>query len=145
MRIINFILVFIIFFMISCAEVKRKIVQKSTSKEEKETLEIKNVELAKAILWPQPVEFKIKRDPFEPLLWKGVQKEIKINPKFDLRLIGTLSLGEEVFALVEMPNKIGVFKKGESIGEYKVKDIKIKKVILEKNGETVILKIGGEG
>ena len=75
---------------------------------------------------------------FRPLGWKPPNDE----PEY--RLLGTaIGTNSEAFVVESRSNQFYVVSVGDEIGDAVIKEIEEKRVILKKNGETIILNIGG--
>ena len=100
-------------------------------------------ELTDALRMPEPSEFEITRDPFAPL--SGSFYRSKTNGGAgELTLCGILYKEDSPLLLMETPDGVGVFKKGDTISEYKVKKIEPKKAILAKGDKEFIFELGDE-
>ncbi len=136
-KIIAGLLIFV-FLISGCKKVKKNIPSQAKKKPPQK---VESVELAKAILWPQPYQFKAD-DPFKPLIGKShFLGEGAVNVKVDLKLLGVLNLDKSWFALIKTPSKVNIFTEGDKISGYTIARILPDKVILKKEGEELILKI----
>jgi len=131
-----------------CGRIDKGFIHKFSSEKKQESLEgVENVELAKAILRPQPYRFTIDRDPFRPLVgnrrYQGEEK-IEVDAKTDIKVIGVVTLGEVKVAFLESPFKVGTFRVGDKISNYEIQEITPQRIVLTEGGKQVILKVGGE-
>ncbi|MBP7215778.1 MAG: hypothetical protein KBA46_00665 [Candidatus Omnitrophica bacterium] len=100
-------------------------------------------ELLEALKMQNPVELELTRDPFAPLL--GALYNYVTNVESgEFRLLGILYKEHAPLFLMETFEGIGVFKKGDTVGEYLVKNIEPQKVTLEKANKDFIFELGDE-
>ena len=126
---------------------QREIMQRiAPQKQETGIPKIKDVDLAEALMRPQPYTFNLVRDPFLPIVSGGGSGEDarSINSSEDLKLKGTVMVGKDYCALIQSPIKTAVFKTGETIADYTIERIESKRVVLRKQDKVFILKIEGE-
>lgn len=140
-------LVFLTIFLNSgCKQIKKALL--ITPQEEKPTVKpVENLELAQAIVWPKPYQFSLPRDPFRPLLGKltlPFEENLEINAESQIKVVGILVKKEKALTLLEVLGVTGIFREGDKIGEYTLKKIEPKKVILEKENKISVLEIGVE-
>ena len=149
-----FIIFLIIFLCNGCKEFKilfgKKMKLKIFTKKKEQKIEyIKDLKLAESILWPQPFEFSLERDPFYPLIGgeEFLSSDLEELPeaRLDLKIIG-IFIGKQKVALLgsEESEETMVVKEGDKIGEFVVKNIDSNKVTLEKDGKEIVLNMEKE-
>lgn len=80
----------------------------------------------------------VENSIFRPLGWKPPNEE----PEY--RLLGTaIGINSEAFVVENRSNRFYVVSIGDEIGDAVIKEIEEKRVILNKNGETITLNTGG--
>ena len=147
---IFFLIPLAIFLISGCDKAKTELLGKGASKKGQKVSKVESVELAEAILWPEPYQFKFTRDPFKPLVGEkslsGQQDLEAVSlPYTDIRVFGILKMdGGGSIVLLELPSGVGLIREGDRVGKYTVKQITADSVILEGEGKSRILEIGGE-
>ena len=148
--IISLALVLLVIILGSGCEGKKRDLSRKTLKREQKAQKVDSVRLAEAILWPRPYRFSISRDPFKPLIDEsalatqedielfGLPEVIKIN------IFGILKMEGDSIALLELPSGVSLVREGDKVDRYTVKSITPNKVVLEAEGESKILELGGE-
>lgn len=140
-------LVFFLLINCGCKQIK-KVILIEQPKEEKATIKpVESLELAEAIVRPKPYEFKLPRDPFRPLVgkWSLISEEdLEITSESQIKIIGILNKEKIPLALLEVLGTTSIFREGDKIGEYTLKKIESKKIILEKKNKISVLEIGEE-
>lgn len=146
---IFFLIPLAIFFVSGCNKAKTRLFGKGVLKEGQKVSKVESVELAEAILWPEPYQFKFTRDPFKPLvgeksLFGQGGLEVTSLPYMDIRVFGILKMDGGSIVLLELPSGVSLIREGDKVGKYTVKQITADSVILEGEGKSRILEIGGE-
>ena len=116
-------------------------------KEEPGIEPVENTDLAQAILWPKPYPFKLRRDPFSPLLGKEAlpsPDKAQIGEESKIKVIGIAIKQDNPVAIVQLPEGAFIFRQGDKVGQYTLKSIEPKRLILEdeKTNKTLILETG---
>ena len=107
----------------------------------KETPAIQDLNLAEAIIWSEPVKISLERDPFRPLIGKFFEaEEIAIEEELDLKLVG-IFFSTTPLALIKAPQQTYIVRVKDKIGKVEVEKIDKDKVVLNKRGKKIILKM----
>lgn len=148
---IVFLALSILFFGSGCKRIKKiKEVLLPTSEKKLAIKPVESIELAQAIVWPKPYHFSLTRDPFRPLI--GVPsavppEKIELVDITNVRISGiVVGKGRPVvlLELPELPEGTNIFHEQDKMGKYTIKKIEPKRVILEAENKSFILKIGEE-
>ena len=108
----------------------------------KKTDYTRDLDLAKSILRPKPVDISLKKDPFRPLAAKlGFSQGAVLSESPDLVLTGILASEEEPLALISGLKQSFCCAENDSVGDWTVKSIEKDRVILEKKGKSITLKL----
>lgn len=107
---------------------------------------VEDVELAQALVWPQPHVFNLINDPFKPLIGKGkfVSAMMQDGTQIEIYLRGIMSAAGKSFALIESPTKTKTYKEGDTVEGYTIKKIEPKQVIFKKGDKEIVAKIKGD-
>ena len=148
------ILTFVLAGLLSCSGCGNvnKIISKSKDaigsvlpETEKKSTYLQNLDLAEAILWPEPAEISLDKDPFYPVVGKfAVSKGSDLSTAIDFALTGVFISEKESLAIISNLNDVFIVREGEFIFDFLVKEIGNDKVILERGAETIALKIEEE-
>ena len=143
------IIVFLLIFSLGCKDVKKIALSNILNKKPQLKIVegIENVGLAEAILLPQPSPINISRDPFMPLTDKGFllnSEEIKQLGEGDIHIVGILQTEDKSAALLEFKGETGLFREGDTLGNYTLRKIGPQGVVLESDGKEITLETGGK-
>ncbi|MCM8773602.1 MAG: hypothetical protein NC820_02550 [Candidatus Omnitrophica bacterium] len=141
-----FVLLFLLFFIIidaGCKKVNK--IAKVTKRREKRMIVYPSEtdELVRSIMRLQPYDFKFTRDPFKPLIGGGSSSRLDVNIRDEVKIVGVVRLEGIPYVFMETPLKKGVFKKGDVVGEYTIDDIEVNRIILKKENEKLVIRLGG--
>lgn len=127
----------------------RKYKAEQLAKEEKkvEFNVMDNTQLAKIILKPEKYKLSIKKDPFEPVLSKGLDnldlKTISLKQLLStFEYLGVVKIGDSSSALLKVDNKKKVYAVGENIKTLIISKIESDFIVLKKGDEIFKLKRG---
>lgn len=107
---------------------------------------VEDVQLAQALVWPQPHVFNLTNDPFKPLIGKGkfVSAMMQDGMQTEIYLRGIMVSSGKSFALIESPTKTKTYKEGDTVEGYTIKKIEPKQVIFKKGDKEIVAKIKGD-
>ena len=105
---------------------------------------IQDISLAESIMRAPAIDISLSRDPFRPLA-KNLRtfQETEQTQEKTIILTGIYNSNPPV-ALIETSQKTYVVQEQEYVEDFLVKKIMDNKVLLEKNGESMTLTIGGQ-
>ena len=143
------LVILIVLVLGSGCEKKKEGLSVEASKRKPRNPQVESVKLAEAILWPKPYRFSVSGDPFKPLIYEPSLEQADIDellshPDIKINIFGILKMGDESIALLELPSGVSLVREEDKVGKYTVKSITPNKVILESDGESKILELGGE-
>lgn len=145
---IFFLVVLTVFSSSGCKRIKKLKQALIKPAQDKQVVRpVESIELAEAILRPKPYHFTLSRDPFRPLVGKSALislDDIQPGEESQIKIIGILIKEAKPLALLEVKEGVAVFREGDKLAEYTIKKIEPKKVILEKEDESFVLKIEEE-
>ena len=140
----------LIVFLISGCESKKSELSEKRLEREREAIVVDSVKLAEAILWPKPYRFSIASDPFKPLIDESSlstqeDAELVSHPEhIKINIFGILKMEGDSIALLELSSGMSLVREGDKVDKYTVKSITPDRVILESEGQSRTLELGGE-
>jgi hypothetical protein len=144
------LLAFVAFPCLGCNKIEglRKVML-HPRKEQSPIKPVESMDLAEAILWPQPYSLELQRDPFQPLSGTAAPLtpyKAKIDGESKIKVIGIAMKKNNPVALIRLPEGTFIFRQGNKVDQYILKKIEPKRLILEdeKTNQSLILKIGDE-
>jgi len=106
---------------------------------------VKNPELAKLILAPKAEKLRVSRDPFKPLIDRSARaSKRETAPVMNLQMVflGTVKVGEEIRALVEVNDKKKFIGPNDVIQGYTVESLDRDQIIFVRDNQQKIIKRG---
>lgn len=88
-----------------------------------------------------PKSIKLKRNPFLP----PAQPDIKRHEAMPQPVLkGIIQNGAATMAIIEYGGQSGYYQNGEKIGGFTLQNVSTGSIMLQKNGQTLLLKNGGQ-